>query len=125
MSLSLVIDLLGIGVIFWAIGRLCFHFALLDLDNGRITRKGRVLYILTWVFYFLGNISSLIIGGIDGICHKRLYYKHLEDLRKLKAFIPPDIKKRREMEAFCREHEIGPYDSLAPLDIPFSWYTLH
>lgn len=125
MSLSLVIDLLGVGVIFWSIGRLCFHLALIDLDKRHITRKSRVFYILTWVFYFLGNFSSLIIGGIDGMCHKRLYYNHLENLHKMKSYVPYDIKKREEFEKFCEEHEIGPDDSLAPLDIPFSWYTLY
>ena len=125
MSFELVIDLLGIGVIFWAIGRICFHLALLDLDNGCITWKSRVFYILTWVFYFLGFFSSLIIGGIDAICHKRLYHNHLMDLRKMKSFVPYNIKKREEFDKFCSEHGIGPGDSMAPLDIPFSWYTLY
>lgn len=125
MSLSLVIDLLGIGVLFWAIGRLCFHLALLDLDNGRVTKKGRILYVLTWIFYILGNLSSLIIGGIDGLCHKRLYYNHLSELRKLKSYVPYNISKQEEFETFCSEHEIGPNDSIAPMDIPFSWYTLY
>jgi len=125
MSLSLVIDLLGIGVLFWAIGRLCFHLALLDLDNGHVTKKGRILYVLTWIFYILGNLSSLIIGGIDGLCHKRLYYNHLSELRKLKSYVPYNISKQEEFETFCSEHEIGPNDSIAPMDIPFSWYTLY
>lgn len=125
MSLSLLIDLLGVGVIFWAIGRLCFHLTLIDFDKGRITWKSRVFYILTWVFYFLGNFSSLIIGVIDGMCHRRLYCKHLEEMHKMKTYVPFDIKKREEFERYCEEHEIGQYDSLAPLDIPFSWYTLY
>lgn len=125
MSLSLVIDLLGVGVLFWAIGRLCFHLALLDLDNGRVTKKARILYVLTWIFYILGNLSSLIIGGIDGLCHKRLYYNHLSELRKLKSYVPYNIPKQEEFETFCSEHEIGPNDSIAPIDIPFSWYTLY
>ena len=125
MSLSLVIDLLGVGVIFWAIGRLCFHLALIALDKGNITWKSRVFYILTWVFYILGNFSSLIIGGINGICHKRLYYNHLMDLREMRAYVPYNIPKREEFEKFCSEHEIGPNDSWAPLDIPLSWYTLY
>ena len=125
MSLSLVIDLLGIGVIFWAIGRLSFHFALIALDKGNITWKSRAFYILTWVFYILGNLSSLIIGGIDGLCHKRLYYNHLMDLRKMKSYVPYNIPKREEFEKFCSENGIGTLDSLKPLDIPVSWYTLY
>lgn len=125
MSLSLIIDLLGIGVVFWAIGRLCFHLALLDFDKGHITRKSRIFYILTWVFYILGNFSSLIIGGIDGMCHKRLYYNYLENLHRMKSYVPHNINKKDEFENFCKEHDIGPDDSLAPLDIPFSWYTLY
>lgn len=125
MSFDLVIDLMGFGVIFWAIGRLCFHLALLDFDNKHVTRKSRVLYILTFVFYILGNFSSLIIGGIDGMCHKRLYYNHLMELREVKSYVPNNIPKRKEFEKFCSEHEIGMGDSLAPLDIPFSWYTLY
>lgn len=122
MSFALVIDLLGVGVIFWAIGRLFFHFALLDLDKGERTRKSRIFYILTLVFYILGNLSS-IIGLIDGICHKRLYYNHLAELRELKSYVPSDINNRSDFEKFCSEHEIDLYDSTAPLDIPFSWYT--
>ena len=125
MSFELVIDLLGIGVIFWAIGRICFHLALLDLDNGCITWKSRVFYILTWVFYFLGFFSSLIIGGIDAICHKRLFYKHLEEMRKINSYVPFDIKKREEFEKVCEEYGIGRYDIPYPMDIPFLWYTLY
>lgn len=125
MSLSLVIDLLGIGVIFWAFGRLFFHLALLDLDKGHVTRKGCILYVLTWIFYILGNFSSLIIGGIDGMCHKRLYCNHLMELRELKSYVPSNIPRQEEFEKFCSEHEIGPFDSTAPLDIPFSWYNLN
>ena len=125
MSFDLVIDLMGFGVIFWAIGRLCFHLALLDFDNKRITRKSRVLYILTFVFYILGNFSSLIIGGIDGMCHKRLFHKHLEEMRKIKSYVPFDIKKREEFEKVCEEYGIGRYDIPYPMDIPFLWYTLY
>lgn len=123
MSFESIIDLLGFGVIFWAIGRLCFHITLLDFDHNRVTRKTRVLYILTWIFYILGFLSSLIIGLVDAMCHKRLYHNYLTDLHRMKTFVPYNIKNREEFEKFCSDHNIGPYDSTAPMDIPFSWYT--
>lgn len=124
MSFSLVLDLLGVGVIFWAIGRMFLHLALLDLDKAHITRKSRIFYVLAWIFYILGNLSSLIIGAIDGMCHKRLYHNHLAELRELRSFVPHTIPKREEFDRFCADHEVGPLDGQAPIDIPVSWYAL-
>ena len=125
MLLSFLIDWLGVGVLFWAIGRIFFHLFLLNLETKHSARKIKAYYISTWLFYILGGFSSLLIGLIDGMCHKRLYHIHLQDLRTMKSFVPFDIRNREKFEEFCDLHGIGPHDSIAPMDIPISWYMIY
>lgn len=123
MPIRFVIDILGIGVLFWSVARILHHLALLNADSGKINKSSRIIYYLAIVFYLLGTFSSLIIQAIDGMCHKRLYHLHLAELRKMKAYVTLPKLQKQPFEDFCEEHEVGLYDSEAPLDIPNTWYS--
>lgn len=123
MPIRFVIDILGIGVLFWSVARILHHLALLNADSGKINKSSRIIYYLAIVFYLLGTFSSLIIQAIDGMCHKRLYHLHLAELRKMKAYVTLPKLQKQPFEDFCEEHEVGLYDSEAPLDIPYTWYS--
>lgn len=124
MSIRIFIDILGVGVIFWSVARILHHAALCKADSGKIDKSSRALYYLSILFYFLGTFTSLIIGTIDGMCHKRLYHLHLSELRKMKAYVTLPKLQKQPFDEFCEEHEVGIYDSEAPLDIPYTWYSM-
>lgn len=123
MSIRLIIDILGIGVIFWSIARIFHHAALCKADSGEVSKSSRIFYYLSILFYFLGTFSSFIIELIDGMCHKRLYHLHLSELREMKAYVTLPKLQKQPFEEFCEDHGIGRYDSNAPLDIPHTWYS--
>lgn len=123
MSIRFVIDILGVGVVFWAIARILHHTALRKSDSGKIDKSSRALYYLAILFYILGTFSSLIIQAIDGMCHKRLYELHLSELREMKVYVTLPNLPKQPFEEFCEEHEVGTYHSEAPLDIPYTWYS--
>lgn len=123
MSIRFVIDILGLGVLFWSVARILHHAALRKADSGKIDNSSRALYYLSILFYILGTFSSLIIQAIDGMCHKRLYHLHLSELREMKAYVTLPNLQKQPFEDFCEEHEVGRTDSEAPLDIPYTWYS--
>ena len=82
MNIRFIIDILGIGVLFWSVARILHHIALRNADSSKINKSSRTLYYLAIVFYLLGTFTSLIIEVIDGMCHKRLYHIHLADEHK-------------------------------------------
>lgn len=127
MSFGLIIDILGIGTILWAIGRLMQHFALKKVDDDpyHVSKSTRFVYYSSILFYLLGTLSSLIIESIDGMCHKRLYHNHLAEMRSLKGYVTLPNLQMKPFDEFCEEHDIGKYSSSAPLDIPFTWYSIH
>lgn len=124
MPIRFIIDILGFGVLFWSIARILHHVALCKADSGKIDKSSRALYYLSIMFYLLGTITSLIIEAIDGMCHKRLYYLHLSELREMRAYVTLPKLQKQPFEEFCEEHGIGRYDSEAPLNIPYTWYSI-
>lgn len=124
MSLGMIIDILGIGVIFWSIGRTLQHVALKKTDSGTITPSSRIFYYLSILFYILGTFSSILIGLIDGMCHKRLYELHLSEMRQLKTYVTLPTLPKQPFDKFCEEHDIGKFSSSAPIDIPYTWYSI-
>ncbi|WP_312615164.1 hypothetical protein [Oscillibacter sp.] len=118
----ILIDFLGIGVVFWSIGRIFHHISLVKEDSGS---NGKLFLTLAVIFYVLGNFSSLLIGVVDGMCHKRLYCNHLSEMQDLKAYFLLPALRKENLDDYCKKHGIGEFDSLAPLDIPESWYSLH
>jgi len=94
-------------------------------NDVRKNSKAKFFYTAAIVFYILGNLTSLIIGVIEGMCHKRLYHNHLADLRELRSLLMPVDRDFVRLEKFYDIHEIGRNDSLAPLDIPWTWYEIY
>ena len=123
MPIRFIIDILGIGVLFWSVARILHHIALRNADSSKTNKSSRTLYYLAIVFYLLGTFTSLIIEVIDGMCHKRLYHIHLAELRKMKAYVTLPNLQKQPFDDFCEEHEVGRYHSEAPLDIPYTWYS--
>lgn len=121
MELSMVIDLMGVGVLFWCAGRMCHHLYLKGMDSGV---QKRAFYYAAIVFCILGNFSSLLISLVDGICHKRLFYRHLSELREVRRFASSSPDFGPEADRFYYRHYIGPGDPQEPMDIPESWYSL-